>query len=115
VDFSSDLGDLLKQAGQTVGNVTAGVYVAAVSSGSGAERAGIRGGDRMVSVGSNQFPVGGDVITAVDGQTISSVGDLIAYLDAHTSVGQTVSVTLYRDGRSMTVQVRLGELPAQQQ
>ncbi len=115
VDFSSDLGDLLKQAGQTVGNVTAGVYVATVASGSGAERAGIRGGNRTISVGQNQFPVGGDVITAVEGQPVTSVGDLIAYLDAHAKVGQTVSVTLVRDGRSMTVQVRLGELATQQQ
>ncbi len=41
--------------------------------------------------------------------------DLIAYLDANATVGQTVSVTLMRDARSMTVQVRLGELPIQQQ
>ena len=115
MDFSSDLADVLKQAGQTVGNVTAGVYVVAVSSGSGAERAGIRGGSRTISVGQSQLPVGGDVITSVDGQPVTSVGDLIAYLDAHASVGQTVSVTLNRDGRSMTVQVKLGELPAQQQ
>jgi 2-alkenal reductase len=39
--------------------------------------------------------------------------DLIAYLLGKTSVGETVTVTILRDGKQMDVEVTLGERPQQ--
>jgi S1-C subfamily serine protease len=53
----------------------------------------------------------GDVITAADGTSISSAVDLLAVL-AHKKPGDSISLTLNRNGSTLTVHVRLGELPA---
>jgi 2-alkenal reductase len=54
---------------------------------------------------------GGDLITAIDGFEVISSDDLIAYLVFETSVGQTVNLTVIRDGEKITVPLTLGERP----
>lgn len=49
----------------------------------------------------------GDVITALDGLTIYSAEDLIVQVRSH-AIGETVTLTLVRDGEKMDVQVVLG-------
>lgn len=58
-----------------------------------------------------QMQVGGDVIVGVDGTTITSHEELSRYLMLHTEPGQTVDVTVIRDGERQTVQVTLGKRP----
>jgi len=53
--------------------------------------------------------VGGDIITALNGKPIASLEELMVYLEAETQVGDTVEVTIIRDGRGMTVKVTLAE------
>jgi S1-C subfamily serine protease len=53
----------------------------------------------------------GDVITAIDGQAITSESDLLVAL-AHAKPGQTVTITLNRNGQTISVHATLGELPA---
>jgi len=53
----------------------------------------------------------GDIITAVNGTSISSAVDLLTVL-AHKQPGDSISLTLDRNGSTRTVHVRLGELPA---
>jgi len=53
----------------------------------------------------------GDVITKLDGATISDSADLLAAL-AHDKPGQSVTMTFQRNGTEHTVQATLGELPA---
>jgi S1-C subfamily serine protease len=53
----------------------------------------------------------GDVITAVDGQQISNAEDLLAIL-AQKKPGDTVSLSINRGGSTVTIHVRLGEMPA---
>lgn len=59
------------------------------------------------------FPmqVGGDVIIGVDGKSINSHEELSRYLMLHTEPGQTIDVTIIRDGEQQTVQVTLGTRP----
>jgi S1-C subfamily serine protease len=59
------------------------------------------------------FPmqVGGDVIVGVEGTSIGSHEELSRYLMLHTEPGQTVDVTVIRDGDRETVQVTLGSRP----
>lgn len=58
------------------------------------------------------LPVGGDVIVAMDGTPIESQGDLLAFLFEETRPGETVEVTVIRDGERQTVEVTLGERPS---
>ena len=51
------------------------------------------------------------MITAADGQPITNEDDLLTVL-AHSKPGQTMMLTLNRNGSTLTVQVHLGELPA---
>ncbi len=56
-------------------------------------------------------PGDADVIVAIDGTPIGSHGDLSRYLLFHTTPGDTVTLTVYRDGARIDVEVELGERP----
>ena len=62
-------------------------------------------------VGYTVLLIGGDVLTAVDGTPIASDRDLTRYLDLNTQVGQTIQLTIWRDGQEMTLPVTLTERP----
>ncbi len=90
--------------------VDSGVLVATVADGSPAAKAGVQGGTDTVTVQGQQYVVGGDVITKIDDQTVTSFNDLLSYL-AEKQPGDQVTLTLVRDGKTMTVDVTLGERP----
>jgi S1-C subfamily serine protease len=113
LSITPDIKDALQQAGMTI-PVDEGVLVMDVVSGSPAESAGIRGGDQIVQVGQTELALGGDIITAVNGQPIASGQDLTLYLDANARVGDTVQVTVLRNGRQTNVSVMLEERPQDQ-
>jgi S1-C subfamily serine protease len=91
--------------------VDQGVLVVGVVEGGPAAAAGIQGGDRTVQVGNALVPVGGDVITAVNDTPTPSSQALTVYLEGKTQVGDTVNVSLVRDGESQVVAVTLAERP----
>jgi S1-C subfamily serine protease len=93
--------------------VTEGVMIDQITSGSGAARAGLRGGDDTVDFHGTQIALGGDIITAIDDFPIRNFDELLGYLVANTSVGQEVIVTIYRDGERMDVPVELSARPAE--
>jgi S1-C subfamily serine protease len=53
----------------------------------------------------------GDIITAINGQPVTSESDLLVGL-AHAKPGQTTSITVNRNGQTITLHAKLGELPA---
>ena len=73
-----------------------GVYVVEVVKGGPAEKAGLQAGDRLVSV---------------DGTEIASKDDLGTLMQKHAA-GDTLSITIARDGQMQTVNVTLGEKTA---
>lgn len=89
-----------------------GVMVTLVSPNSPAERGGLRGTDRAINTPLGQIPVNGDIITAIDGQPIEDMNDLIMYLEDGTLPGDTVSLSVWRDGQQREVQVQLGARPS---
>jgi len=101
---------LLRQVGMEV-PVEQGVLIIETAPGGPAARAGLRGGQRQVRIGRTILPVGGDILTAIDGQAIATERDLARYLDTRTQVGQTVQLTVWREGRELTVSVVLAERP----
>jgi S1-C subfamily serine protease len=92
-------------------SVKDGVMIATVSPGGPSAKAGLRGAQRRVRVGNFMVAAGGDVIVALEGQKIASVDDLTAFLDDNKKAGDDLRVGVLRDGKPVTVTVRLGELP----
>jgi S1-C subfamily serine protease len=62
-------------------------------------------------LGRYQFPVGGDIITAIDGQRVADLETLTVYLESETAVGDTVELTIVRQGGELSIPVTLGEQP----
>lgn len=88
-----------------------GALVIDVTPGSPADEAGLRGSDRQVEIDGQQVRVGGDVITAIDGQPVQEFDDIVAYLVRSTEVDQTVQLTVLRDGQEETISVKLAARP----
>lgn len=113
LSITPDVKAALEEAGMSI-PVDEGVVVMEVVQGSPAASGGIRGGSRVVQVGQTEVALGGDIITAVNGQPIASGQDLTLYLDTKTRVGETVQVTVVRNGREVNVPVTLAERPQDQ-
>ncbi|MDS0283434.1 S1C family serine protease [Haloarcula onubensis] len=71
----------------------------------------LRGCNRTVRVRGRDVPVGGDVIVGVAGRTVRSTEELTSYLLTETAPGDSVDLTVRRDGREFTDSVTLGERP----
>jgi len=100
-----------RDAGMNV-PVDAGLLVIEAVKGASADKAGIQGGSRVVRIGNYQIPLDGDIIIAIDGEPVNDFQTLTVYLETETTVGDTVDVTIIRDGEELTVLVTLGERPA---
>src|ERR1700746_2327091 len=87
-----------------------GLLVQTTSRGGPAAEAGIRGGDRVAQAGMRRFYIGGDVLTALDGQKIANRVDVDLMLNKKRP-GEEVTITLFRGGKKMDVKVKLGERP----
>ena len=106
----SSARELDLQAIEALGlNTYTGAYVTRVEPDGPADQAGIRGGSQPTNVGDLQ--AGGDVITAIDGQPVATFDALLAYLTTNKSPGDTVVLTILRDGQTMDVTVTLGARP----
>ncbi len=92
-------------------DVTYGWLITQVTSGGPADDAGIQGGTKQVAVAGEYVVIGGDIIIALDGTRIKGIDDLSTFLEANTSPGQTIDVTIVRDGETMTLQLTLGTRP----
>lgn len=87
-----------------------GLLVQTVVRGSPADEAGIRGARRVVVVGVYELGIGGDLIMEVDGKPIERRDSLRQALEKKYP-GDTVELTLFRDGRTVRVKVKLGAAP----
>lgn len=95
---------------ETLGlNTYTGAYVSSVTPGGPADQAGIRGGSQPTS--DQRLLAGGDIITAIDGMPVATFDDLLGYLTTNKSPGDTVVLTILREGQTMDVNVTLGARP----
>ncbi len=89
-----------------------GALVETVVADGPADKAGIKASQTPKTISGQQINVGGDVITAYNGQTVKSSDDLIAFLARSGAVGQTATLTVLRNGTEIQVQVTLGARPS---
>jgi len=87
------------------------VLVQQVEEGGPAAAAGIQGATTAAEVQGQEFGLGGDIIVAVNGESIASTEDLVEKIeDLHA--GETVELTVNREGQTASVNVKLAERPA---
>jgi len=87
-----------------------GLLIQEVENGSAAEEAGLRGPQRVVILGNVQLGIGGDLIIAIDGVPITRDDDLQRAMN-HKRAGDNLVLTIYRDGRTRKITVKLGAAP----
>ena len=88
--------------------VNKGILISRVAPGGNADEAGLRGGsrDRAVRSGNTVIYLGGDIIVAIDGEAVSTLGDLYAALE-RSRPGDEVTVTVVRGNREVNVTLLL--------
>ena len=91
-----------------------GAIVNSVLANTPAARAGLRGGNRATDT---RYPSicpsqrGGDVIVAIGEQPVTKFDDVLSYLQRRTSPGDTVTLTVWRNGETVRVDVTLAARP----
>jgi len=88
-----------------------GVLIASITPDSPADEAGLRGSDKQFEYLGSQVIIGGDIITAIDGEPTPTFEALVSYLARATEPGQKVELTILRDGKTQTVDLTLGVRP----
>ena len=87
--------------------VKQGVLVVDIIARGPADKAGLRGGDKVANINGSEIRLGGDVITKIDNQTIKNMNDVINYLITK-NVGDTVYLQVLRDGKLENISLTLG-------
>jgi serine protease Do len=87
-----------------------GYLVEIVYDGSPADRAGVRGGNLSVVVQGEEYLLGGDVVTAIQGTPVRTHQDYIARVKA-LRPGQRVKLTIVREGQTREIALTVAERP----
>ena len=88
-----------------------GVLIIDVLPGSPADKAGIRGSNEVVRLGSFNFETGGDVITSVNGEALYSTEQLNLLVSYESTVGEELRLDVLRGGEAITLTVTLEVMP----
>ena len=89
-----------------------GARVLEVAEDGPAEKGGLQGVDETLDREADAFRFGGDIITAIDGEAINDMEDLITYLVAETEPGDVVTLDIIQaDGTPTQLEVELGVRP----
>ena len=89
-----------------------GILVNSINPNTPADKAGLVGSTKETKINGVTVKVGGDVLTAIDGQELRKFEDLISYLARATVVGQKVKLDIIRDGMTMQVEATLEARPS---
>ncbi len=92
-------------------NVTWGVLITMTVTGGPAEKAGLRGSTKIVTIEQQRLLVGGDIIVSLDGAKVVNYDAFAAYLERNVVPGQTVQVGIIRSGSYMVIPVIVGTRP----
>jgi len=104
----SDVSPLIAEANDLA--QASGVYINSVVR-DGPSDGVLRGTTGRTAVDGVEVPTGGDVVRRLDDTPTPTRQDLAAYLALETSPGETMAVTIQRDGDTQTVDITLGTRP----
>lgn len=88
-----------------------GVLVSEVVPRGPAARAGLAGATATVATPFGRVAINGDIITAINGEPIAQMNQLITYLETHTLPGDVITLTVWRAGKTLEVPVTLQPRP----
>ena len=88
-----------------------GFLIITVVENSPAEDAGLIGSDKTIEVDGKEYPVGGDIIIAVDGIDVRKIDDILVHLQRVKTIGDEMDLEILRDGRTTNVTIILQERP----
>jgi len=92
-------------------NVTSGLLIENVIPNGPASIAGLKGGALQISIGQQDYIIGGDIIISINGHRVVNYDTFSAYLEENAVSGQTIQVGIIRFGQFMTISVALGTRP----
>jgi serine protease Do len=90
--------------------LTPGFMVEAVDPDSPAEKAGLKAGILEVQIAGQEFLMGGDIITKINGVAVSETNELIEILRG-IKVGTNINLTIFRAGEERTISYEVAERP----
>jgi S1-C subfamily serine protease len=90
--------------------ITPGYLVEVVFEGGPAEQAGVRGGNLAIVVQGEEYLLGGDILTAIQGTPVRTHQDYVAKVRT-LKPAQRVKITLMRDGHSRELTLTVSERP----
>jgi S1-C subfamily serine protease len=85
-----------------------GVLVQQVENGSLADKAGLQAGTETVTIDGQEIMVGGDIITALNGEKVSTIQELRAGL-SQLPADHPLTLTVLRNGEEMQIDVQPGQ------
>src|SRR5829696_6611063 len=91
--------------------VEQGVLVERVLSNGPADDAGIKGPTGEATIAGQTFPVGGDIITKLDGKEVTGMEDVVSVVNEHKP-GDEITLTVWSDDQQKDVTVKLGDRPS---
>lgn len=101
VDMNQDIAEEMD-----VGTST-GFLIMEIVDGGPAEEAGLQGPERNATIDGAEIAVGGDIIVGINGERIRGISDVLLYLAREAEVGETVDITVIRDGERVEVPLTL--------
>ncbi len=91
--------------------VEQGILVAQLYQNGPAHQAGLQGAQQEVIIGNRRYLVGGDIVTAVNDKPVTDWMSLFEYLELETQVGDSVTLTIIRDGQTIELELTLMAQP----
>ncbi len=92
-----------------------GAYIDQVVAGGPSEKGGVKGSSGQTRTPDGAVPTGGDVVVGVDGVEVRKFDDLLRYISTKARAGQTVELTVLRNGQETKLKITLEERPRTQQ
>ena len=105
IDMDEDIASELKA------NQSTGILVVGTISDGPADKAGLEGGYRITDINGTKVELGGDIIISADKQSIENLRDMSTYIANNKIEGDTITLGILRDGKSLEIQVTLETRP----
>jgi S1-C subfamily serine protease len=95
-----------------LGESTKGVLVTSIEKDGPADKAGLLGGDKPLNVNGNEVMIGGDVITAFNGEAVNNIRDMRNRI-LRSDPGEEVTLGILRNGSEKDIKLTLAERRAE--
>ena len=89
-----------------------GFLITGIIAGGPSDKAGLRGGYIVDNINGTEIQLGGDLIVKIDNKTVTNINDILTYLNSQRKVGDTVQLTVLRDGQLQQIPVTLAARPS---